>query len=366
MPSGAKRWCFTINNPGEDDTFWDFDIKLPRDKKLVHFEELVEYFIVQEERGHQEETVHYQGFVHFKQRKTLEWLKKVINPRAHWEVARGSDEDNQKYCSKDDTYTGGLRVEYGEIPHPVVHKGEEKQALAIQEIDEIKEGYKRPSEIPSEQLLMPGFVGAYKLLTADILGPYRKLTVVTLVGPPGCGKSYAVHHKFPEHALFMKGNGGQWFNNAGEKVLVMDDYTGEMPMAKFCQVVDEYPFALEVKGGFVPAMYEIVLITSNVRPNQWYKRDIQDGDDSKRAWQFRAIYDRIGFTDGSFIPVRENRYYLEVPTNFNVVMQRKWCMEQLDRIFDGEPDLLHGTSLSTDDVPPAGTPPPAAQAAADL
>ena len=45
----SKRWCFTINNPTDDDKFWE------NDEQREH----LEYLIVQQEVG-EEGTPHYQ------------------------------------------------------------------------------------------------------------------------------------------------------------------------------------------------------------------------------------------------------------------------------------------------------------------
>lgn len=204
MVNGAKRWCFTINNPTEADVFWN-DLEstgLVQDKQ-------VDYLILQEEQGEKEHTKHYQGMIIFKDKLTLARLKK-INARAHWEVMRGTPEQARDYCRKDDTYTGGLRYEYGKIPErEPAPKAAERLAAAAEELDSLKVAYKRPSEIPSMTLMQCGFLPAMKELTADILGPYRpKLRIITLIGPPGSGKSYCIQKFFPQHGRCIVGNNG--------------------------------------------------------------------------------------------------------------------------------------------------------------
>lgn len=91
--SQAKCWCFTLNNPTEDE--W-LD------------EDLCTYMIVGNEVG-EEGTPHFQGYCMFKKRYQLSALKKLL-PRAHWEVAKGSPYQNFEYCSKDgDFKEAGVR-----------------------------------------------------------------------------------------------------------------------------------------------------------------------------------------------------------------------------------------------------------------
>ena len=64
-------------------------------------------------------TPHLQGFVHFKSKKYLTGLKKLIGNNAHFEVAKGSDVQNKLYCEKE----GNVIVEVGEpVSKPTVNK----------------------------------------------------------------------------------------------------------------------------------------------------------------------------------------------------------------------------------------------------
>ena len=56
----AKRWCFTINNPTDDDMFWED----------AEQQEKFDFLAVQYEVGEQG-TPHYQGFVILKRRNRL-------------------------------------------------------------------------------------------------------------------------------------------------------------------------------------------------------------------------------------------------------------------------------------------------------
>ncbi len=58
------------------------------------------------EKGAEAGTKHYQGFVLFKERKSLAQMK-ILFPGAHLEVMRGTIADNVNYCSKGLTYLQG-------------------------------------------------------------------------------------------------------------------------------------------------------------------------------------------------------------------------------------------------------------------
>ena len=307
--SEAIRWCFTINNPTDADKFWLTNPGQP-DEHPSDLLEGIEYLILQEERG-EEGTIHWQGFLRLKKKKRLGWLKRRINERAHWEIARGTDKEASDYCKKDETYTGGLRYEYGHLPEPKKSTRDERRQRAAEELDIIKTGFKRPADIPSMTLMECGFLPAYKELTSDILGPYRpNLQIITMVGPPGTGKSYAINHFFPDHGLCMPGNSGVWFQNPCSDVMVFEEFKGQIPLQKMLKLLDPYPYALEIKGGMRPANYNLVIITSNISPYYWY----QNKDESEKQTEaIKALWDRLGYSDGNYAPVRECGHYLQCP-----------------------------------------------------
>lgn len=303
--SAAKRWCFTINNPTDADKFWDNDDLMTK----------VDYLVLQEERGEQG-TLHWQGFIITKKPQRLSWMKRQVNQRAHWEKARGTNQEARDYCRKDDTYTGGLRVEVGQLPERApVKKRDERLQDAAEQLDLLKQGFKRPQEIPSMTLLQCGFIPAMKELTADILGPCRPdLKILTLIGPPGTGKSYAIQKWFPEHGRCIYGNNGCWFQNPTAEVMIFEEFCGQIQLQRMLQLLDPWPLALEVKGSMRPAMYKIAIITSNTPPNQWYTAEEQ-----KRQDAVKALYDRLGYNDGSYVPIRKCGTYVEA-TAYNPMM----------------------------------------------
>lgn len=325
MVNGAKRWCFTINMKDvdarvEEYSYWGLGPADGPQGNWVRHEDDIQYLHFQEECG-KEGTHHLQGFVIFKKRVSLAWLKKEFHKRAHWEVARGTDKQADEYTKKEDTKVeGGMELTIGSLPERVHKKRQEKEEDAEDELENIKAGYKRPSEIDGAILRCPGFIAAYNALTADILGPYRpELKIITLVGPPGTGKSYAIQKCFPEHGRCIYGNSGAWFQNPTAKVMIFEEFNGQIPLQRMLQLLDPYPLALEVKGRMAPAMYDTVVITSNTSPASWYpikpQDEIDQGDLFKRKIDsIHALWDRIGYSNGAYVPVRKCGTYLEAPS----------------------------------------------------
>ncbi len=95
----AKRWCVTINNYSDDD--------IDRIRAYCT-EENCQYAVFGKEIG-KNGTLHLQGFLHLHKKVRLTTVKKNISINGHYEMAKGSDEQNQEYCKKD----GDLLLEVG-------------------------------------------------------------------------------------------------------------------------------------------------------------------------------------------------------------------------------------------------------------
>lgn len=94
--SRARSWCFTVNNYTEEDKVSVVS--------LVSGSRLYCYGFEIGENG----TPHIQGYVCFKNQTKFQTLKNKL-PRAHWEKAKGSAQDNLKYCSKDGDFVTNIK-----------------------------------------------------------------------------------------------------------------------------------------------------------------------------------------------------------------------------------------------------------------
>ena len=113
--------------------------------------------------------------------------------------------------------------------------------------------------------------------------------------------------------------------------MVFEEFAGQIQLQKMLKLLDPYPLALEIKGGMRPAMYETVIITSNTRPDGWYKDEEQGG---KRTDALLALWDRLGFKNGNNTICRTCGTYLEPAQPGAITAQwldstRNWFMQQL-------------------------------------
>lgn len=88
--SPAKKWVFTWNNYNNDDFLNIQNILSEKSSKYVIGKEIGE-----------SGTKHLQGYVEFDKKIRP---SRLVSEKIHWEKAKGSMEDNLKYCTKDNDY----------------------------------------------------------------------------------------------------------------------------------------------------------------------------------------------------------------------------------------------------------------------
>lgn len=98
MAASVRRWCLTENC---------LPLLLVHGLQEEGLPDGVKYFIGQLEKAPDTGKLHLQGYVELAQAKRLPWLKENLSRTAHWEAAKGSQDENRAYCSKDQTRQDG-------------------------------------------------------------------------------------------------------------------------------------------------------------------------------------------------------------------------------------------------------------------
>ncbi|AUM61628.1 Rep [uncultured virus] len=285
----VRAWCFTENNPTRKILFPD---GLP---------DGIKYIIYQLERGEQG-TPHLQGYIQLSRPQAMSWLKKITSKtaegevfhvfeRAHFIVAKGNAEQNKQYCTKAE----------GRLEGPWT-LGEASKQGDRSDLKEAAEQLMRTGDI---RAIDPGVFLKYAsgcLKLAALAPPPRRdsLKVITIVGPTGIGKSYAVHDLVPDVYVVNMGNSGLWWDGyTGQPAVMFEEFKGQVQLQKMLQILDPYPLRLEIKGGLVPARFTMVFITSNYTPDKWYKNE-----EGARDEEMKALARRLDIGDPTRIPPR--------------------------------------------------------------
>lgn len=316
MPGGFRNWCFTLNNPTQEERSFFSNFQLG---------DYFVYLIYQEEKG-ENGTIHFQGYVECREKRALNWLQIHLNNRAHFEPRKGTQEEAIAYCKKEETRVdGGQSGEFGQ-PKPQGRPAgttEERRAAAVDTLKKLRKGEIRPRDVDEEILLFPGYPAAEKrALSAIGKGPDRSdgFRIFVVNGPTGVGKSFAFHKICNGNYTGWRDG---WFTDAQNmhEFLFLDEFVGGckdgIQLHELLDMLDPYPQQLPIKGGFAPAMYRTVFITTNISPEQWYSAIGPNGEEiKKRKENLNALYDRIGFVpsnpDPNYQRIRNWGHYLDL------------------------------------------------------
>ena len=258
----VTRWCFT-NHDMDHEIQWD------------NIRDYARYLVFQHEICPTTRKVHQQGYLELTRSWRVQRLKKFIHPTAHFIPARGTAEENKKYCSPDcdKPEKQGFMVpdthrEYGEP----CHQGKRTDLTSCKK--DIDAG------VPLRELVNKHFetyvkyhAGVEKAI--QLLQPARnfKPWVTVIVGPPGSGKSKYIRDKHlgEDICTITAMKGTPWFlGYENQKVVVIDEFYGQWEWDFLLQILDRYPMQVQVKGGNRQFNSPHIYITSNVPIDTWY------------------------------------------------------------------------------------------------
>ena len=265
------RWCFTINNYSDEE--------VEAVKRLERYCLLV---ICSKEKG-KEGTPHLQGYAEFGNRIDGGKVKKLLGGRAHIEIARGTRQDNIKYCSKE----GEEAI--------IAHKMPRKKTYEMTTSEKIQATFNllmdiRTMDQDEFEMVHPAFFlnnkSKYLDHKHDALVMKQKTWSGDLKkknfwiwGQPGVGKSRMARQGLDHWKVFSKPFNKWWngFNLERTKRVVIDDWPdmdhgGDMLCQHLKVWADRYPFTGEIKGSHLAIEPKFqLIITSNYSIEQCFK-----------------------------------------------------------------------------------------------
>jgi len=235
----------------------------------------VGYLVAQEEISPSTGQHHYQVYCQMKRKCRWQAVAKVFNlPKGsyHAEVARGTWEDNRKYCSKEESrapgtfplilgepVTQGQRTDLTQLTN-MVSSGASMQQIA--------------QAMPKEYLKYHRGVQALQAALAKPRDATCPNVVWVIWGSTGTGKTTKAHRelrsRFDERYYVKETMTTWWDGYQGEPGVLIDDYDGNWPISYLLTILHEHPEQTQVKGAFTKLRAKFFVITSNKHPSEWY------------------------------------------------------------------------------------------------
>lgn len=280
MSNQGRYWILTI--PASS---WNPTEQLPTG---------VVYLKGQKEIGSDTSYEHWQVLAVFNRKIRLRGVKAVFSNDTHAELTRTSAAND--YVWKEETRVAGTQFEYGELPL----KRNSKEDWC-----KVKEAAKRGAleEVPSD-IFVRHYFSLKRIAKDNSSAPYRpNIRVFCFWGVTGSGKS---HRAFEEAAaskepFYVKSSTTKWWDSyKGEKIVIIDEFRGQIAVEHLLKWFDKYPCYVEEKGGQLPLMATTFYIMSNLDPRNWFEKI---DEETRKAFlrrltitQFLFRYNEVGTT----------------------------------------------------------------------
>lgn len=269
----GKYWCFTINNPIDD-----------QDPPNIWPD--VQYVIWQFEAG-EEGTQHIQGYVCFTKTKMLSWIKEHTVYAAHWEPRSGKHSEAKHYCMKpvQDCDCKHCIAAIGQrICGPWEHGSDEGISEGQGERSDMDHCKDMIDEGATDLQLFEEHFGTtcrnyrafnhYRAVRGSVKVREWITKVTVLWGPPGIGKSRRARHMAGPDAYWLpqpEGPSVYWDDYCGQECVVIDEFYGWIKRTQMQKLCDSTPTRVNFKFGSTQFLAKRLIITSNDPPSQWWK-----------------------------------------------------------------------------------------------
>ncbi len=205
--------------------------------------------------------LHCQGAVILMNPVTMSSLKKLLaDPAAHLEPMKGTPEQSEEYCSKEDPtpYSFGSKPEQGKRSDLIALKESLESGATDQEL--WCEHF--PVMIKHDQA-----VKRYRLVMTPPRDPAIAPQIIIHTGPSGSGKTRGMP-RGPD--IYWHACNAWWDGYCGQSTVVFDEFYGQIPHKLMLRVLDRYPMTVETKGGTVQLSATIFYFTSNKGWQHWW------------------------------------------------------------------------------------------------
>lgn len=273
--------------------------KIPKDSKRRHYcltfftkpkEELlpgVRYFIAGYEICPKTKKEHWQCYIELYNSQRWSWLKKAFEDKTvHVEGRRGTRVQARDYCKKDKQY-----VEYGKWISGQGHRTDLEE-IAISLVNGETSLNDVMAEAPETYCrYRNGLRDIAALGTKKKTKKFRKLDVILITGPTGCGKT---RQAMEEAEYRIQGTQLAWWQDYdGETCICIDEYNNDVNITELLNLLDGYQLRLNVKGSHTYANWTKVYITTNLKIDEIHPNAKQ----AHRDALFRRINNVINLWD---------------------------------------------------------------------
>ncbi len=246
MFTQSKSWAFT-------------DFELLDWRKIYEQSDQIRYICWGTEICPTTNKKHYQGWIQINYKARLGGIKKVCqSKKIHIESCRGTEEQNDKYCQKDNLYE-----KIGEY----MVQGQRTDLEGLKKIIDEGGTFKEIADANFQSFIQynRGFQVYKNIVDKSRRKCFRMVKTIHIHGKTNTGKTRKAM-SYSDDTYKIQGNALQWWDGYdGEETLVIDEYDNQIPITELLGILDGYQLRLPIKGSFTYANWKTIIITSNYK-----------------------------------------------------------------------------------------------------
>lgn len=226
------------------------------------------YAVWQVERCPSSHRLHCQAYVRYSSTVPVSRVVKLFKDGGHVELAKGNEQQNVKYCTKESSRVLG--------PWTIGEEAKQGRRTDIEDVRELVKSGKGMVEICD-------VASSYQSLrTAEVLLKYLerqrdfKPDVRWYHGSTGGGKTRSAFEEFPK--AWISNKDGKWFDGYdAHEVAIFDDFRKDFcTFHELLRILDRYPYRIPYKGGFRQFLAHTIIITCPWAPDVLYDNRSQE------------------------------------------------------------------------------------------
>lgn len=272
-PTKSKFWCFTeFDTRGMEGEFVHPPVKTQR--QTIPWTYLVWGLETCPTTGR----VHKQGYVEFKDRVTLDQIKRAWGDKVHLEKRWGTAFQAASYCKKeawdldDPTQAEWIPNEYvfeeGKISNPEQGRRGDLSDIKTAILKEGAQMLDIIDQVNNHQQLK----FAEGLIKYSPVQRNWKMEVRWYWGPSGTGKTRQAWKEAGFETTWCSPKDLQWWDGyGGQENVILDDYrANHTHFTDLLRIFDRYPYRVPVKGAFANFVAKRIWVTSPYHPTKLF------------------------------------------------------------------------------------------------
>ena len=287
--SRSRKWQVTINNPVDKGFTHGWLREL-----LGGFKSLV-YWCMSDEIG-ENGTFHTHIYMACSEAVRFSTLKKRFEG-AHFEMARGTSQQNRDYVFKEgkwekdkkkETNLVNTHEEYGQMP--IESQGQRNDLTDL--YDRIKSGmsdYEILEECPQYLFQIDRISRARQTVKEnEFKDSFRNIVVTYVFGATGSGKTRTIMEEYGYSKVFRVTDYDHPFDGYhGQDVIVFEEFRSGLKIQDMLNYLDGYPLELPCRYANKVACYTKVYIVTNLPPDRQYEIIQQEHQETWKAFKRR-------------------------------------------------------------------------------